>query len=125
MPLYEISHVAPLTKAQKDEMALAITEFQSGAFGTPGLFVTVMFKDVTTTRGLEAYVAGKPVSWVIFSLLRPLIVGYVALYIFVYLLPNRSCLLCQIPSYLAFMSLSLSLYIILLLPILDSDNGLL
>ncbi|KAG9234846.1 hypothetical protein BJ875DRAFT_530670 [Amylocarpus encephaloides] len=57
MPLFEISHVAPLIKAQKDEMALAITKLQCSKFGTPSLFVTVVFADTT---GLETYVAGKP-----------------------------------------------------------------
>lgn len=60
MPLYEISHVAPLTKTQKDEIAVAITKLQCSKFGTPSLFVTVIFADAT---GLEAYVAGKPVSF--------------------------------------------------------------
>lgn len=70
MPLFEISGVAPLTKAQKDEMAIAITRLQCSTFGTPSLFVTVTFAD--TTR-LEAYVAGKAVSVV----LEP---GYACLY---------------------------------------------
>ncbi len=64
MPLFEISHVAPLTKAQKDEMALAITKFQCRKFGTPSLFVTIQFADIT---GLEVYVAGKPVSFALQS----------------------------------------------------------
>ncbi len=64
MPLFEISHVAPLTKAQKDEMALAITKLQGSKFGTPSFFVTVIFADTT---GLEAYVAGKPVSFALES----------------------------------------------------------
>jgi phenylpyruvate tautomerase PptA (4-oxalocrotonate tautomerase family) len=70
MPLYEVSHVAPLTKAQKDEMALAITKLQCSKFGTPSLFVTVLFAETT---GLEAYVAGNPVSFVLES-------GYIYLY---------------------------------------------
>jgi phenylpyruvate tautomerase PptA (4-oxalocrotonate tautomerase family) len=64
MPLFEISHAAPLTKAQKDEMALAITKLQSSKFGTPSLFVTVIFADTT---GLETYVAGKSVSFALKS----------------------------------------------------------
>lgn len=60
MPLYEISHVAPLTNAQKDDMALAITKLQCSKFGTPSLFVTVVFTDTTD---LKSYVAGKPVSF--------------------------------------------------------------
>ena len=60
MPLYEVSHVAPLRKAQKDEMALSITKLQCSKFGTPSLFVTVLFAETT---GLEAYVAGNPVSF--------------------------------------------------------------
>jgi phenylpyruvate tautomerase PptA (4-oxalocrotonate tautomerase family) len=64
MPLFEISHVAPLTKAQKDEMALAITKLQCSKFGTPSLFVTVIFADTT---GLDAYIAGKPVSFALES----------------------------------------------------------
>jgi phenylpyruvate tautomerase PptA (4-oxalocrotonate tautomerase family) len=70
MPLYEISHAAPLTKAQKEEMALAITKLQCSKFGTPSLFVTVTF---AYTTGLETYVAGKPVSSALES-------GYASLY---------------------------------------------
>jgi len=70
MPLYELSHAAPLTKAQKDEIALAITRLQCSKFGTPSLFVTVQFADTT---GRETYVAGNPVSFVLDS-------GYVLLY---------------------------------------------
>jgi len=82
MPFYEISHVAPLTTAQKDEMALAITKLQCSKFGTPSLFVTVIFADTT---GLEAYVAGKPVSFAFESgyaylCQRLLVVLYLTLY---------------------------------------------
>jgi phenylpyruvate tautomerase PptA (4-oxalocrotonate tautomerase family) len=70
MPLYEISHAAPFTKAQKDDMALAITKLQCSKFGTPSIFVTVIFTD---TAGLDAYVAGKPVSTALES-------GYAFLY---------------------------------------------
>jgi phenylpyruvate tautomerase PptA (4-oxalocrotonate tautomerase family) len=85
MPFYEISHVAALTKAQKDEMALAITKLQCSKFGTPSLFVTVIFTDTTE---LEAYVAGKPVSFALESgyaylYQRILVVLYLVLMIFV------------------------------------------
>ena len=60
MPLFEIQHAAPLSGAQKDELALAITKLQCSKFGTPSVFVTVIFADGTK---LDTYIAGKPVSF--------------------------------------------------------------
>ncbi|KAH8664744.1 hypothetical protein BX600DRAFT_464933 [Xylariales sp. PMI_506] len=56
MPFYEVSHVAPLTKAQKDDLAAAITELQSNKFGTPKVFIAVVFRN---NSGNDTYVAGK------------------------------------------------------------------
>ena len=64
MPLVEISHAAPLTKPQKDEIALAITKLAGNKFGTPAFYVTVIFTDST---GVAAYVAGNPVSFALGS----------------------------------------------------------
>lgn len=67
-----------MTKAQKDEMALAITKLQSSKFGTPSLFVTVAFADST---GRETYIAGESVSFAfkscqVFIYQRLLVVPY-------------------------------------------------
>lgn len=58
MPRYVVTHVAPLTQAQQDALALAITEIHSRLFTTPRLFVNVSFVDGTRA---PTYVAGRPV----------------------------------------------------------------
>jgi phenylpyruvate tautomerase PptA (4-oxalocrotonate tautomerase family) len=69
MPLYEVSYVAPLTGAQKNDLALALTKLQCNKFGTPSLFVTVVFLNITK---LDTYVAGKPVSSGLNSVTSPM-----------------------------------------------------
>jgi len=60
MPSYEVEHVCPLTVAQQDEIAQAITRIHSTKFSTPKLFVNVRFTDIT---GHVVYVAGKRVCY--------------------------------------------------------------
>jgi len=59
MPLFEITHAAPLTEAQKADIALAVTKLQTGTYGTPSVFVTIVFRNASE---LDTYVAGKVVS---------------------------------------------------------------
>ncbi|KAH7040049.1 uncharacterized protein B0I36DRAFT_343852 [Microdochium trichocladiopsis] len=56
MPLYEISHVTPLSDTEKDELAQAITKVHTSRFTTPSLFVNVRFIDV---QNESYYVGGK------------------------------------------------------------------
>jgi len=56
MPLYEIQHHVPLTIAQRDELAEAITQLHSTRFTTPRMFVNVKFTD---TQSVPTYVGGK------------------------------------------------------------------
>ncbi|KAI1849715.1 hypothetical protein JX266_004664 [Neoarthrinium moseri] len=55
MPLYEVEHIAPLTRSQKDELAAAITDIHSKKFTTPRLFVNIKFTDAWKQ---DTYVAG-------------------------------------------------------------------
>lgn len=43
MPFYQVFHSYPLSKAQKDRLATAITYLHSHTFKTPSLFVNVLF----------------------------------------------------------------------------------
>ncbi|KAH8807812.1 hypothetical protein F5884DRAFT_900143 [Xylogone sp. PMI_703] len=56
MPLYEVEYSIPLSKAERDEIAQAITHIHTRRFSTPSLFVNVRFTDV---REHFMYVAGK------------------------------------------------------------------
>ena len=56
MPLYEFRHTTPLTDAQQDALAEAITTIHSTKFTTPKLFVNVSFTDYSK---VNTYVAGK------------------------------------------------------------------
>lgn len=58
MPMYEIEHIAALTKTQKDALAFAITGIHSDKFTTPRMFVNVKITDATKQ---ETYVAGRAV----------------------------------------------------------------
>ncbi|KAG7002415.1 peroxisomal catalase [Physcia stellaris] len=56
MPLYKVQHSCPLSTAQQDELAAAITELHTQKFTAPSLFVNVTFTD---TSSQPTYVAGK------------------------------------------------------------------
>ncbi|KAL4734610.1 hypothetical protein BDV11DRAFT_197951 [Aspergillus similis] len=56
MPFYQIEHCFPLQKAQRDELAQAITTIHTRKFATPSLFVNVRFTDSSQQYN---YVAGK------------------------------------------------------------------
>ncbi|KXJ96513.1 hypothetical protein Micbo1qcDRAFT_155068, partial [Microdochium bolleyi] len=56
MPFYEVSHAVPLSDAQKDEIAQAITKIHTTRFTTPSLFVNVKFTDAANE---SYYVGGK------------------------------------------------------------------
>ncbi|EME41110.1 hypothetical protein DOTSEDRAFT_37805 [Dothistroma septosporum NZE10] len=56
MPLYEIQHICPLTTAQQDELAIAITRIHSTKFTTPKMFVNVKFTDA---KEHVTYIGGK------------------------------------------------------------------
>lgn len=58
MPAYEVEHICPLTEAQKDELAEAITKIHSEQFSTPKIFVNIRF---TNVENHCTYVAGKRV----------------------------------------------------------------
>jgi phenylpyruvate tautomerase PptA (4-oxalocrotonate tautomerase family) len=56
MPLFEIQHVVPLTDAQKDALAEAITKIHSTIFTTPRVAINVRYTDVSKVL---MYIAGK------------------------------------------------------------------
>ncbi|GIZ46182.1 hypothetical protein CKM354_000932000 [Cercospora kikuchii] len=56
MPLFEIQHVVPLTDAQKDDLAEAITQIHAIKFTTPRVAVNVKYTDVSKVL---MYIAGK------------------------------------------------------------------
>ncbi|KAK0509862.1 hypothetical protein JMJ35_007256 [Cladonia borealis] len=56
MPLYEISHITPLSPSQKDALAASITQIHSHLFTTPSLFVNVRFTDISRQ---DVYVGGR------------------------------------------------------------------
>lgn len=56
MPLYDVQHIVPLTDAQQDELAMAITKIHSTRFSTPKMFVNVKFTDISNT---VTYIGGK------------------------------------------------------------------
>ncbi|KAF5500111.1 hypothetical protein CGCS363_v007239 [Colletotrichum siamense] len=57
MPLCEVSFAAPLTAAQKAELAKAIADIHAGAFQTPRWFVNVVFTDASQHTW---FVGGRP-----------------------------------------------------------------
>ena len=58
MPAYEIEHIDPLSREQKDALAQAITHIHSHLFTTPSMFVNVRF---VSLEGQDYYVGGKKV----------------------------------------------------------------
>ncbi|KAE8404367.1 hypothetical protein BDV37DRAFT_282916 [Aspergillus pseudonomiae] len=56
MPLYEVEHCIALSKAQRDELAQAITLLHTRKFTTPSLFVNVRFVDASNSC---SYIGGK------------------------------------------------------------------
>ncbi|OAR00090.1 hypothetical protein LLEC1_01078 [Akanthomyces lecanii] len=58
MPYYQLSHSLPLTDAQKQSLAQAITAIHVKAFATPSMFVNVRFIKEDLTLG-NVFVAGK------------------------------------------------------------------
>jgi len=65
MPFYEVQHSYPLTAAQRQSFAQAITRLHSTTFLTPSLFVNVVFHHLppTTTAdsaGPTYFLAGEP-----------------------------------------------------------------
>lgn len=56
MPIYDIQHIVPLTDAQQDELAEAITVIHSTKFKTPRMFVNVKYTDIADK---VYYIGGK------------------------------------------------------------------
>ncbi|KAM5372613.1 hypothetical protein ACJZ2D_007387 [Fusarium nematophilum] len=56
MPLYEVTHTAPLDSSQKDALAEAITEIHSRAFLVPRFYINVFFTDASHQ---PTYVGGR------------------------------------------------------------------
>jgi len=59
MPFYDVEHITPLTSAQRNALAKAITRIHSETFTTPKLFVNVRFVDLRQRKGEVLFVAGK------------------------------------------------------------------
>ncbi|KAF4969417.1 hypothetical protein FSARC_3347 [Fusarium sarcochroum] len=59
MPLYEISHAAPLTLSQKTSLAEVITDIHSNAFHVPRWYINVVFTDASLQ---QTFVGGRPRS---------------------------------------------------------------
>jgi phenylpyruvate tautomerase PptA (4-oxalocrotonate tautomerase family) len=47
MPLYDIEHVTPLTDAQQEQLAIALTDLHVQRFKTPRFFINVRYTDVS------------------------------------------------------------------------------
>lgn len=45
MPLYDVEHVTPLTPAQQESLAVALTDLHSARFHTPRAFLNVRYTD--------------------------------------------------------------------------------
>lgn len=58
MPFYELNHSHPLTDAQKQSLAQAITAIHVKAFATPSMFVNVHFVKEDLAQG-NFFIAGK------------------------------------------------------------------
>lgn len=48
MPLYDVEHVCPLTFAQQEQLANALTSLHVTRFSTPRFFINVRFTDVSS-----------------------------------------------------------------------------
>ncbi|KAJ4258789.1 hypothetical protein NW762_007876 [Fusarium torreyae] len=59
MPLYEISHSAPLTLSQKTSLAEAITDIHSNTFHVPRWYINVIFTDASLQ---QLFVGGRPLK---------------------------------------------------------------
>lgn len=59
MPLYEVEHCIPLSKAERNALAAAFTQVHTRKFCTPSLFVNIRFTD---TSSHNLYIAGEQVS---------------------------------------------------------------
>jgi phenylpyruvate tautomerase PptA (4-oxalocrotonate tautomerase family) len=53
MPLYQVEHSDPLTRAEMDELATKITDIHKTAYGTPTPFIGVVFEDISKTNFYE------------------------------------------------------------------------
>jgi phenylpyruvate tautomerase PptA (4-oxalocrotonate tautomerase family) len=47
MPLYQVEHSSPLTRAEKNDIAASITRIHQSAFGAPSIFIGITFKDIS------------------------------------------------------------------------------
>ncbi|KAH8124124.1 hypothetical protein LI328DRAFT_168763 [Trichoderma asperelloides] len=69
MPLYQVEHSDPLTRAEKDELAAKITDIHKTTYGTPTPFISVVFEDISKTDFYEGGVL-KPGYNRIFAIVR-------------------------------------------------------
>ncbi|PON28164.1 hypothetical protein TGAM01_v202658 [Trichoderma gamsii] len=69
MPLYQVEHSDPLTRAEMDELAVKITDIHKTAYGTPTPFISVVFEDISKTNFYEGGVQ-KPGYNRIFAIVR-------------------------------------------------------
>ncbi|KAM0523903.1 hypothetical protein ACHAPE_001156 [Trichoderma viride] len=69
MPLYQVEHSDPLTRAEMDELAAKITDIHKTAYGTPTPFISVVFEDISKTNFYEGGVQ-KPGYNRIFAIVR-------------------------------------------------------
>ncbi|KAL7926075.1 hypothetical protein ACQKWADRAFT_318587 [Trichoderma austrokoningii] len=53
MPLYQVQHSDPLTRAEMDKLAAKITDIHKTAYGTPTPFISVVFEDISKTSFYE------------------------------------------------------------------------
>ncbi|KAJ9156282.1 hypothetical protein NKR23_g1141 [Pleurostoma richardsiae] len=56
MPLYEVSHTAPLSLGQKDALAEAITDLHANKFQVPRWYINVIFTDASNQT---TYIGGR------------------------------------------------------------------
>jgi phenylpyruvate tautomerase PptA (4-oxalocrotonate tautomerase family) len=59
MPLYTVSHAAPLSLGQKEALAEAITNLHADRFKTPRWYINVIFTDASSQT---VFVGGRQVS---------------------------------------------------------------
>ncbi|KAL7904088.1 hypothetical protein GGI35DRAFT_242071 [Trichoderma velutinum] len=69
MPLYQVEHSDPLTRAEKDELAAKITDIHKNAYGSPTPFISVVFEDISKSDFYEGGVL-KPGYNRIFAIVR-------------------------------------------------------
>lgn len=60
MPLYDVEHILPLTEAQQESLAIALTNLHSSRFKTPKFFINVRYTDVS---GQAVYRGAKKVEY--------------------------------------------------------------